>query len=80
VLVQVSQSDPFGRFSSEQGRGAQLSGTLERALHNRIFWAFRGSDIQQLNFEASVGEMRGDLRTHRSGSNNCHFAKRKCRI
>ena len=53
---------------------------LERSSGDCISVPRRTGDIEQLDLDAGIGEMAGDARTHRSGTDHCNSSKRHRRL
>ena len=66
-----SSSKPPVRIE-RRGVGREERIGLERARARQTVARRVAGDVEQQHRHAGVGEMRGNLRAHRAGAENCH--------
>ena len=74
MLVVVRRLDLLERRGGRGRRGAHLRKSVDRLLHVRVLvLAFRGK-LEEQRLHIRVGEVRGDLRAHHTGSEHGRLA------
>ena len=77
VIVVIGLHDLRGFALHRERIGRQFHHALDRLTHHAVFWAFFRGQVEQDGVDIGIGQMRGNLGAHDTGTEDGDFTDMK---